>query len=216
MKFSARIKETFTAPQGEGHLSGKIMRFIRFAGCDVASCALHPINLNLCDTDWRKGEKRLIDDLIQKAKDACVKWICITGGEPTSQPIALEQLCIAAERAEIKVQLQTSGIRPVQARTDWLTVSPKCMPHEIQCQWGHELKVVNAPLVHNGKFVDLDFGLLRAFYEQTKFATYYLQPLYKPDGSMNINETIEMVRGCQRAGMEWELSLQTQHLANFR
>jgi len=40
-----------------GHLTGKLMRFIRFAGCNVTGCPLHPANkarLGDCDTSGRR------------------------------------------------------------------------------------------------------------------------------------------------------------------
>ena len=46
------LAETFCSIQGEGHLTGKRMFFIRFAGCAVKECPLHPSQGNLCDTDW--------------------------------------------------------------------------------------------------------------------------------------------------------------------
>ena len=81
-----KIAETFTSIQGEGHLTGKLMRFIRLAGCNVRTCPMHPINKPAapCDTDWSMSS---IGDPERMAAEALDEvgpngWVCITGGEP--------------------------------------------------------------------------------------------------------------------------------------
>ena len=82
-----KIAEVFTSIQGEGHLTGKVMHFIRTAGCDV-DC---PIRKE-CDEQealkFTTGEEVSASDLVINALDAVGKggWVCLTGGEPTSQP----------------------------------------------------------------------------------------------------------------------------------
>jgi organic radical activating enzyme len=195
-----KIAETFTSIQGEGHLSGKLMRFIRFAGCAVTQCPLHPTQSNLCDTDWRYREVADPERLANEAADevGARGWVCITGGEPLDQPEALARLIAELGRRGLLVNIQTSGTRWVTNPWDWLTVSPKCKPDELVQTFGQELKVV-----YTGQSDDE----LRAFYTGSRFWNYYLMPLWA-GGSHNVAQTIEAVKRLNRAGQPWELTTQ--------
>lgn len=206
-----KIAETFTSIQGEGHLSGKLMRFIRLAGCAVTQCPLHPANKarrGECDTDWRY---KTMADPAALAREAAVEvgqrgWVCITGGEPLDQPEALSMLIAELARCGLLVNIQTSGTRWVTAPWDWLTVSPKCGPDELVQNFGQELKVV---------YMGQSDDELRAFYARTRFWNYYLMPLWS-EGSHNVAETIEVVKRLNRAGQPWELTTQAHKWWNVR
>lgn len=138
-----KLAEVFTSIQGEGHLSGKLMTFVRFAGCNVRSCKLHPINGGLCDTDWSFKEMGDASALASHARAEVGPngWVCITGGEPLEQPKALEALIAELKRAGLLVNIQTSGTIWVTCPWDWLTVSPKCSAEDLIQTFGQELKV---------------------------------------------------------------------------
>lgn len=77
------IAETFYSIQGEGPLTGIPMYFIRFGGCTVSDCFLHPVNTNLCDTNWKKHMGINVDDVVAHSVQSIDwEWCCITGGEP--------------------------------------------------------------------------------------------------------------------------------------
>lgn len=195
-----KLAETFVSIQGEGHLTGKPMFFIRFAGCSVRSCNLHPSNLDLCDTDW--SMKALLDhedhieQLAVQARDLMGHqgWVSITGGEPTDQMDALGFLVSELRRRGLQVNIQTSGTRLVQCPWDWLTVSPKDSVAGLEQRFGNELK-----LVYWGQ----DAGELRSWQRQTKFWNYYLMPLHR-DGQPNTQETVNAVLN----NVGWELTTQ--------
>lgn len=195
-----KLAETFVSIQGEGHLTGKPMFFIRFAGCSVRSCNLHPSNLDLCDTDW--SMKMLLDhedeieQLAVNARDLMGHqgWVSITGGEPTDQMDALGFLVSELRRRGLQVNIQTSGTRLVQCPWDWLTVSPKDSVAGLEQRFGNELK-----LVYWGQ----DAGELRSWQRQTKFWNYYLMPLFR-DGQPNTQETVNAVLN----NVGWELTTQ--------
>ena len=70
----------FWTIQGEGHMRGSQMCFIRLAGCSVGCPG--------CDTDYRKKEMATPEEIAQRADDvtppeARERWAWITGGEPT-------------------------------------------------------------------------------------------------------------------------------------
>lgn len=200
---NVKLAETFTSIQGEGHLTGKLMRFIRFAGCAVTQCPLHPANsgrLGECDTNWKF---KTIEDPAHLAMDALDEvgargWVCITGGEPLDQAKALAGLISELSRAGLLVNIQTSGTKWVTCPWDWLTVSPKCKPADLVQTFGQELKVV---------YTGQSDGELRHFYDGSKFWNYYLMPLWS-DGAHNVAETIAAVKRLNKEGQPWELTTQ--------
>src|ERR1700740_795516 len=114
-----KLAETFTSIQGEGHLTGKLMRFIRLAGCSVTQCPLHPANkarLGDCDTDWKFRFTGDPERLAAEALDEVGPngWASITGGEPFDQPEEVAALIAELKRRGLLVNIQTSG-------TKWVT-----------------------------------------------------------------------------------------------
>jgi len=201
---SLKIAETFTSVQGEGHLTGKLMRFIRLAGCTVTECPLHPANkgkVGDCDTNWRYTALAEPAALVEEALNevGARGWVCITGGEPLDQAPALALLIAELQRAKLLVNIQTSGMRWVTCPWDWLTVSPKCDAHNLVQHFGQELKVV---------YTGQSDEELHDFYDLTKFWNYYLMPLWS-NGTHNVAETIEAVKRMNRHGQPWELTTQS-------
>jgi organic radical activating enzyme len=201
-----RLAETFTSLQGEGKLTGVPMHFVRLSGCSVAECPLHPAKGGYCDTDWAHKRTATADEIMAEVPRG-IHWLSITGGEPTDQLPAVEQLVEIAHRMKMQVNLQTSGVRPVMDGIfDWLTVSPKQSPMDLAQTHGHEMK-----LVYTGQ----DYGILRAYVYQTRFLRYYLQPLWK-DGKCNAAETAETVLKCAGLGLPWRLTTQMHKTVGIR
>lgn len=199
---SIRLTETFTSIQGEGFLTGVPAYFVRFAGCSVSDCRLHPNQAGTCDTDWGFRFSKNTEEIAIDAKSSGLHWCCITGGEPTDQMPGLVQLVTELHRLNLRVALQTSGIREATDLIDWLVVSPKRKVAEISQRHGHELK-----LVYRGQ----DCCELREWFESTRFHHYYLQPHWLPDGKCNEREAAEAVlRASSDNTGPWRLSLQ-QH-----
>ena len=202
-----KIAETFTSIQGEGHLTGKLMHFIRLAGCNVRSCPMHPVNKPAapCDTDWSFSAIGGAEALAAEALDAVGTggWVCITGGEPLEQPQAVADLISELKRRGLLVNIQTSGTLWVTCPWDWLTVSPK---GPLVQTFGQELKQVYA-----GQSDDE----LAALYTGSKFWNYYLMPLWSPGKfagnppTHNIDETIAAVKRMNKRGQPWELTTQS-------
>jgi 7-carboxy-7-deazaguanine synthase len=201
-----KLAEVFTSIQGEGHLTGKLMRFIRFAGCNVRTCPMHPVNKPdaPCDTDWSMSG---LGDSERLAAEALAEvgpngWVCITGGEPLEQPQALADLISELKRRGLLVNIQTSGTHWVTCPWDWLTVSPK---GPLVQTFGQELKVV-----YRGQSDEE----LSTLYRSSKFWNYYLMPLCSPGllagqpASFNIEETIAAVKRMNKLGEPWELTTQ--------
>jgi len=207
-----KLAETFTSIQGEGHLSGNRTHFIRFAGCAVASCPLHPSQSNLCDTNWNpQSTANGVEGLERVAQHALDEvgvngWASITGGEPADQPEAMEFLAAEIRRKGMQLQIQTSGAKKIVCPWDWLTVSPKVTRDNLRQDYGQELKIV-----YNGQSADE----LLDWYHTTKFWFYYLQPLWVGDGC-NMHETIDMVNEVYERGARFCLSTQVHKWAGIR
>ncbi len=198
-----KLAETFTSIQGEGHLTGKLMRFIRFAGCSVTQCPLHPANkarLGDCDTNWKfeftEEPERLAAEALREVGPN--GWVSITGGEPMDQYNSLGLLVAELKRRGLLVNIQTSGTLWVTCPWDWLTVSPKCGSDDLVQRFGQELKVV-----YTGQS---DYELM-GFYADSKFWNYYLMPLWA-DGTHNVAETIAAIKRLNKLGQQWELTTQ--------
>lgn len=173
--------------QGTGHLAGVAQYFIRLSGCTHKHCQIRA----LCDESRsfspHAGSKTTVDAVVQAALDYLGPggWLHITGGEPVQNP-AFYPLIQAASSAGLKVHIQTSGIEPVEAPFDWLTVSPKVHVSALQQTYGQEMVVV-----YTGQ---TDSELLELS-EKTGFWYYYLSPLWLPGaGEMeNAEETVKAV-----------------------
>lgn len=201
--FELKIAETFTSVQGEGHLTGKPMRFIRLAGCSIKSCPLHPGNksrIGVCDTDWsftvKHSAERLAEDAL--AEVGVGGWVSITGGEPMDQAENVAHLITEIKRRGMLVNIQTSGLIWVTCPWDWLTVSPKCEASALVQTFGQELK-----LVYTGQSDDE----LADYFTSTRFWNYYLMPLWSVGGH-NIEETVAAVHRMGKRGQPWELTTQ--------
>lgn len=205
-----KLAETFASIQGEGAMVGAPMFFIRFAGCAVASCPLHPSNSNLCDTDW--SPKIITEDLEALAEMAAESvgrggWVCITGGEPMDQPKALRMLTHRLFDRGLYVNLQTSGTIDGDPYVDALTVSPKvAKPDLLKITTGFELK-----LVYTGQSMEL----IREWTEETWFDHYFLMPLWQ-NGTANYAETISAVSELNKAGLPYRLAVQTHKYIGVR
>lgn len=199
----ARIAERFVSVQGEGSEAGVPMFFVRLAGCSVSQCPLHPARSGLCDTDWKYTETLSCESLVSEIPRG-IHWLCITGGEPTDQIVAVNELSRLAHQRDMRVMLQTSGAREVSGVFDWLVVSPKMPPLDIRQASGHELK-----LVYSGQ----DREILRMYIDSTKFHRYYLMPLWK-DGTSNAEEVAKLVIELTKDGLPWRATLQSHKYMN--
>lgn len=148
------IAEVFVAPQGEGTHTGRLMIFLRLAGCTVGTrfalgnynrldnpfpiytnqCHLYDGRTFACDTDYRKklnvSEEELIP-MLKKVHATC-DVICITGGEPLMHKDVFCKLTHLLANAGYKLHLETSGTIPISEdiqdalfRYEHISISPK-------------------------------------------------------------------------------------------
>tara|TARA_R100001377_G_scaffold24119_1_gene13021 strand:- start:372 stop:1001 length:630 start_codon:yes stop_codon:yes gene_type:complete len=207
------INEIFTSIQGEGHLAGKRMLFIRTQGCSVKKCPIRPVCDEPSSLKNKGGFEMQSDEIIQEVKNNITsgsQWVCLTGGEPTDQE-DFGDVVGALRHERFLVHIQSSGARRVNCQWDWLTISPKFRPKELKQVYGNELK-----LVYTGQTPDE----LRAYMTEFRAWNYYLQPLCSYDSVArevyNTKETVDMVHKANNEGMDWEFSAQLHKYINVR
>lgn len=106
------VVEHFISINGEGRKAGQLAHFIRFTGCNL--------NCKYCDTKWA-NEPNTIYEVYDKQgiykliKEAGVKNVTLTGGEPLLQNHILELLYLMIEDKDFRIEIETNGsidIRP--------------------------------------------------------------------------------------------------------
>ena len=192
------ISETFASFQGTGHLAGTRQFFVRMAGCSVAC----PIR-GECDEPGsltrKQAQQVRAGDVIEQAVAAVGErgWLHVTGGEPTDQPDALQELVKQARRVGMYVHVQSSGVRRVPVQWDWLTISPK-IDEPVQA-FGQEMVVIDNGSVHA--------QWLQQLKATTSFWSYYLCPLWGRDMAYTASLA---------ADAQWDLTWQMHKHAGLR
>jgi len=126
----------FWTIQGEGHLRGFQMAFLRLAGCSVGC--------RQCDTDYVRHGALVSAAECAARVAACIpresrdKWVWLTGGEPAD--VDLRPLIAALKQQNLSVCVASSGIHRVTHPVDWLSISPHCL--NTQQLYGNEIKLI--------------------------------------------------------------------------
>lgn len=123
MKYPLAPNGVFHTIQGEGHLMGEPMVFVRLAGCSVG-CAE-------CDTDYTVAERVSAGEIairIENLRRPTTHWVWITGGEPTDHDLTDLVLAIK-DLPFIAIALATAGVNPVARRSErhgvnFISISP--------------------------------------------------------------------------------------------
>ena len=156
----------FWSIQGEGHLRGFQMAFLRLAGCSVG-CAE-------CDTNYSVEAKHTADDLAQMVDSITPannrdRWCWVTGGEPYDRDLG--PLFKALRSKGFSIAVATSGVHRCISPVDWLSVSPH--GGVLMQQYGNEVKLV---VGLNG--LDPWQWLEQYPDSQTEFMYRYVQPVW--------------------------------------
>lgn len=200
MRYPLAPNPIFWTIQGEGHLRGFQMAFVRLAGCSVGC--------RQCDTDYsvnsRATEGEIVDRVseVQPAGDRDA-WVWITGGEPTDHD--LRPLLTELKARGFATAVATSGVNRMIPPVDWLSVSP----HSVEAgkfvqRYGNEIKIVDGL---NG--MSLEQWSQAWPDEMTDFFYRYVQPM-----SVNGKEDPSSLERCLRwlkQRPRWALSRQDHH-----
>ncbi|MFY0672211.1 MAG: 7-carboxy-7-deazaguanine synthase QueE [Bacteroidia bacterium] len=190
--------EHFFTIQGEGVHSGKAAYFIRLAGCDVG-CVW-------CDVkeSWTQGYP------IHKAKEMAdwvinskASLVVVTGGEPLMHDCK----CLTEElhKANLELNIETSGAYPLTGDWDWICLSPKKFVKPLPEIYGkaHELKVI----IFNK--TDLKWAE-----EQAINVNGACQLLLQPEWSRE-SEMLPLIIDYVKQNPKWKISLQTHKYMNI-
>lgn len=175
--------------------------FIRLQGCSAKhACYAGGV---MCDTEFESGKPYTLEQLHQRISQWPTRAIVWTGGEPADQ---LREAHVAFFKALGYFQcIETSGLKPVPAGLDHITISPKVAEHVILKQF---------PLRADGTHCD-ELRWVRHTGQEipnTKLKAHYygLSPHF--DG---FNPNDHNVQHCIKLCLEnpeWRLSLQLHKL----
>ena len=164
--YSLAPNGVFWSIQGEAHLRGFPMAFLRLAGCSVG-CPR-------CDTDYTVAEKYHAEDLVEMVVDVFPeryrdRWVWITGGEPYDRP--MRPLIVELRKKGISIAVATSGKHRAIESVDWLSVSYHG-GYPLAQKYGHEIKLIDGlngldPWEYLEEYPD----------DQTDFWYRYVQPI---------------------------------------
>jgi len=106
------VSEIFSSIQGEGTRAGRPCTLVRLSGCNL--------RCHWCDTQYALtgGRRMSVGDVLGRVEELGCKLVEVTGGEPLTQPAALELLRALAD-AGYETLLETNGsldISPVDRR----------------------------------------------------------------------------------------------------
>lgn len=129
----------FFSLQGEGHLRGFQMSFLRLAGCSVGCPG--------CDTNYSVAERLSTPEILGRLRAVRPEgdrdqWVWITGGEPTDHDLL--PLLRALKSEGYSTAVATSGVRRLIPPVDWISLSPHShRPGEFHQRYASELKLVD-------------------------------------------------------------------------
>lgn len=124
MKNKFPLSEIFDSIDGEGKRTGKMVTFVRFAGCNI--------RCTYCDTAYALKESQAEEFLTEEeilGRIHAYPWkrITVTGGEPLLQP--LQSLCDILSGEGYEINIETNGAVPLLERRPehlFYTMDYKC------------------------------------------------------------------------------------------
>jgi 7-carboxy-7-deazaguanine synthase len=187
----------FWSIQGEAHLRGFQMAFLRLAGCDVG-CAE-------CDTDYSVDRRLSISQIVEEMRSIAPKgckdrWAWITGGEPMIHH--MRPLHSALRDDGWSIAVASSGKHRMIEPVDWISISYHG-GYPLRQAYGNEIKLVEGL---NG--LDLDHFLEQYPDSSTDFLYRYVQPLWDPKLNDECPKSLSRCLAFLKKHPNWSLSRQ--------
>ena len=205
-KPSLRVNEIFYSVQGEGSRAGTANVFIRLSGCRTKdACYASGVR---CDTEFESGENWTVDEIAEWIAGSLETMgnpyapIIWTGGEPAQQ--LTEEIVAFFKRYGHFQAIETSGLFPVPANLDYVTISPKVAEHVIKKNFPNgvnELRYVRS--------------VGQAIPEPSIAADHYFISPHSDGDQINI-ENLEHCIDLVKEHPKWKLSLQMHKIWNVR
>ena len=189
------VNEIFYSLQGEGGRSGQPSIFIRLAKCNLAC--------SFCDTDFERGVKMTLDEVLHEIEPYGCKWIIWTGGEPTLQ-LNDSVVALFKERG-YRQAIETNGTRRIPAGIDYITCSPKQQFEKVR-ELIPEVDELRFPIQKGDPVPDVSI--------LPKARHYFLSPIF--DNQQIIQENIDYCVDLVKQNPLWALSLQIHKLIGIR
>ena len=189
----------FWSLQGEGHLRGQQMVFVRLAGCSVG-CPQ-------CDTNYKVVRKVSSESIVDEADQLTShrlreKWVWITGGEPYDRD--LHDLIQSFRSRGYSIAAATSGVHRAVEPVDWLSVSPH--HYTIVQRFGQEIKLCEGL---NG--LDPNRWVAENPDDSIDFLLRYVQPLSDENHQEDKDSLVRCMAFLAR-NPNWSLSRQDHHV----
>ena len=156
------LVEIFESLQGEGRNTGRLVVFVRFAGCNLAC--------SWCDTDIAKRFELSLENLVAEVKTHRAKSVILTGGEPTIQK-GMDELVTALKAAGYWIGVETNGTNEPEwfKSVDYVACSPKAeFPETLRLTRANEVRIVAS----SSSVVDF----ARAVRARVAATDYYISP----------------------------------------
>lgn len=200
-----RVKSIFGPTlQGEGTHAGRVVTFLRLAGCNRwTGLEKHREQsiCKFCDTDFRGGEPMTAAEIVDRLeRQSPVRCVVISGGEPTLQ-IDYELLS-AIQQAGFEIHLETNGsnaLGELRQFINHITMSPKQPIDQCKLEYAEDIKLLYPPI-----HPEITLEKFDSFMTNNR----YLQPVWDKDYQANLKATICRVLG----NPDWKLSLQTHKI----
>jgi 7-carboxy-7-deazaguanine synthase len=189
------VVEVFYSIQGEGYWTGRPAVFVRLAGCNL--------HCEFCDTDHTVREFLTSEQICDKVSQLSrkVKFVVITGGEPTRHGFYFDGLVDDLQVQGYFVAVETNGFYKFFSSPDWVTVSPKTPFETLETQKGNELK-----LLWSSESVAL------AWKKNFKADYYFMQPITRGGIFTCLTEVLQFLKD----NPEWRLSVQLHKILGVR
>ncbi len=192
---SLNVNEIFYSLQGEGGRAGQASIFIRLAKCNLAC--------SFCDTDFERGVKMTLTEVLNEIKKYNCKWIIWTGGEPALQ---LTDRIVSFFKGKGYLQaIETNGTKRIPEGIDYITCSPK---------QNIELIRELIPIVDELRFPIQKGDSLPDISILPKTSRYLLSPIF--DNEKIIQENVDYCISLIKNNPVWALSLQIHKLIGIR
>ncbi|MDD4778152.1 MAG: 7-carboxy-7-deazaguanine synthase QueE [Fermentimonas sp.] len=189
------VNEIFYSLQGEGGRTGQASIFIRLAKCNLAC--------SFCDTDFEKGVKMTLQEVLDEIDRFNCKWIIWTGGEPALQ-LNDEVVTFFKEKGYLQA-IETNGTKRIPSGIDYITCSPK-QNFELIKELIPEVDELRFPIQKGDSLPDI--SLL------PKTNRYLLSPIF--DNDKIIQENVDYCISLIKDNPLWALSLQIHKLIGIR
>ncbi len=209
MKF--KVVEKFISVNGEGPLSGQLVVFIRFAGCNL--------NCSYCDTKWANVEDVTYNlmtsyEIHNYIKSSAIRNVTLTGGEPLLQEGILELLHVLSKDTALHVEIETNGSvdlnkfsnieNPPSFTMDYKVPSSN-MENEMNLNNFNYLKDVDTVKFVCGSMEDLQKSkLIIDKYKLSPRTNVYISPVF---GQIGLETIVDFMKDNKMNGVNLQMQL---------